>query len=110
MINLAMFEGKVTKTPKQATTKNGKPVVELNLENISQSGQYQRKTYLNVTCYGRSADAARALVTGSMVTVQGQLTTWKDKDEKWHVGLQAQEIHGAQTQQSWDAVDADAPF
>lgn len=110
MLNLAILQGTLTDPPTKATTKNGKPVVELKLMNETTSGTFTRKCFMTVTCYGRAADAAQGLSRDQSITVQGQITSWKGKDDKWHVGIQAQEIHGAPMKPSWDAVDQDAPF
>lgn len=112
MLNLVIIEGTLTENPIKSVTKNAKPVAELKLQNTSKSGTFERKLFITVTCYGRAYEAVNGLSRDQKVTVQGTLTSWKGKDEKWHVGIQANEIHGAgETKPSWDNVanESDVP-
>lgn len=113
MLNVVIVEGVLTENPIKSTTKNGKPVAELKLQNLSKSGTFERKLFITVTCYGRAYEAVAGLTRDQRVTVQGTLTSWKGRDEKWVVGIQANEIHGAsETKPAWENVASseDVPF
>ena len=87
MINKVTLIGNVGKDPERRTLDNGQEVATISLatnENYrDKSGEWQTVTeWHKVVCWGKLAEKTASLTKGSLVYVEGKLTTrkWTDKD------------------------------
>lgn len=99
-LNKVLLMGRLTRDPQSRTTPSGQSVCELSLA-VNRSykhGEQQRDEtcFVNVTVWGRSADAcAKCLAKGSLVLVEGRLKLdqWeKDGQKRSKLGVVAEGV------------------
>ncbi|MCL4838934.1 MAG: single-stranded DNA-binding protein [Thermoanaerobaculia bacterium] len=90
MVNKVILVGNLGRDPEQRSLPSGQAVTSFSLATSRrfkmQSGEQREETeWHNVVCYGKQAEiAARYLVKGKMVFVEGRIQTrsWEDRNTK----------------------------
>lgn len=99
-LNKVLIMGRLTRDPQTRTTPSGQTVGELSmaLNRTYKQGEQQRDevTFVNVTVWGKSADAcAKCIAKGSLVLVEGRLKLdqWeKDGQKRSKLGVVAEGV------------------
>ncbi len=87
--NIVVVVGKLTRDPEARKTPSGASVCDFSIainERVKKDGTYvEHTTYVDVTCWGNTADACgRSLTKGSSVLCEGklQLDQWEKDGQK----------------------------
>jgi len=79
-VNTAIITGTVSISPKNEVSPTGTKYTYFGLQSVETNKGKEFKTYVDVTCFGYTADHAMQLRQGDSVLVQGKLSTRKKKD------------------------------
>ncbi len=115
MINLSVIQGTIQEDVKEFATKNGKMFSKFSILNVVKTNQWESKVYVSVVCFGRAADAVRGLKAGTVVTVQGTLSSRKNEiTGKYEMSVQADKVDVESSQMTLPTtqafVEEDLPF
>lgn len=82
MANITFIDGNLVRECELRYTPNGKAVINLSIANNHGFGDNKKTVFINVTAWGKLAEACQRLSKGSKVGVTGRLIqrSWQDKD------------------------------